>query len=89
VEAGGINARDIMTKVAWYGVGAPKNTPREIVDKLNQNINAALGDAEVQARFTELGATVFKSSPAEFGAFIAADTEKWAKVIQFSGTKAD
>ena len=73
----------------WYGVGAPKNTPREIVDKLNQNINAALGDAEVQARFTELGATVFKSSPAEFGAFIAADTEKWAKVIQFSGTKAD
>jgi len=73
----------------WYGVGAPKTIPREIVDKLNQNINAALGDAEVQARFTELGATVFKSSPAEFGAFIAADTEKWAKVIQFSGTKAD
>ena len=73
----------------WYGGGAPKNIPREIVDKLNQNINAALGDAEVQARFTELGATVFKSSPTEFGAFIAADTEKWAKVIQFSGTKAD
>ena len=67
----------------------PKNTPAEIVEKLNKEINAALADPKIKARFAELGATVFATSPADFSTFIAAETEKWAKVIKFSGAKAD
>jgi tripartite-type tricarboxylate transporter receptor subunit TctC len=73
----------------WYGVGAPKNTPVEIVDKLNKEINAALADPQFKARFADLGASVFPGSPADFGKLIAADREKWGKVVKFAGIKAE
>jgi tripartite-type tricarboxylate transporter receptor subunit TctC len=75
---------------AWVGVGAPKDTPPEIVAVLNKQINAALGDATIQKRLTDLGAIPFlPSSPAEFGKFIADDVAKWAKVIKASGMKPE
>ena len=74
--------------IGWYGVGAPKGTPPEIIDKLNNEINAALADPQVKARLGDLGAMVVVSSPAEFAKFIAEETEKWAKVVNFSGAKA-
>jgi tripartite-type tricarboxylate transporter receptor subunit TctC len=73
----------------WAGIGAPKATPAEIVEKLNKEINAGLADSKLKARFADLGATVFVGSPADFGKFIADETEKWAKVIKFAGIKAD
>ena len=73
----------------WYGVGAPKNTPIESVDKLNKEINAGLADPKMKARFAGLGGTVLPGSPAEFGKLIADETEKWAKVVNFSGAKPD
>jgi tripartite-type tricarboxylate transporter receptor subunit TctC len=73
--------------VGWQGVGAPRNTPVEIIDKLNKATNAGLADPRVNARITDLGYTVFASSPADFGRFIAAYTEKWAEVIKFAGAK--
>ena len=73
----------------WTGVGAPRNTPAEIIDKLNQEIDAALADPKIKARFADLGATVFASSPADLDTFIAAYTEKWAKVIKFAGIKPE
>ena len=73
---------------SWNGIGAPRNTPAEIVDKLNKEINAGLADAKIRARFASVGALVDSSSVAEFGKFIADDTEKWAKVIKFAGIKA-
>ena len=74
---------------AWYGIGAPKATPAEIVDKLNKEINAALADPKMKARLADLGGTPFLGSPADFGKLIADDTEKWGKVVKFSGAKAD
>jgi tripartite-type tricarboxylate transporter receptor subunit TctC len=71
----------------WQGLGAPRNTPAEIIDKLNKEINAGLADPRMKARVADLGGTVFASSPADFGTFIAAYTEKWAKVIKFTGAK--
>jgi tripartite-type tricarboxylate transporter receptor subunit TctC len=73
----------------WQGLGAPRNTPGEIIDKLNKEINAGLADPRMKARITDLGYTAFASSPADFAAFIAAYTEKWAKVIRFAGAKAE
>ena len=73
----------------WLGVGAPKNTPAEIVDKLHNEINGGLADAGFKMRFAELGDAVFASSPAEFAKLIAEDTEKWAKVIKSAGIKAN
>ena len=73
----------------WTGIAAPKNTPMEVVDTLNQEINAALGDPKMKARFAELGATVLAGSPADFGKLIADETEKSRKVVKFSGAKAD
>ena len=67
---------------AWYGVGAPKGTPAEVVEKLNKEINAGLADAKLKARIAEFGGTPVALSPAEFGKFIADETEKWAKVIR-------
>jgi tripartite-type tricarboxylate transporter receptor subunit TctC len=73
----------------WFGVGAPRSTPAEIVDKLNREINAALADPKMKARLVDLGGMVFAGSPADFGKLIAAETEKWAKVVRFSGLKPD
>jgi tripartite-type tricarboxylate transporter receptor subunit TctC len=73
----------------WYGVGIPKNTPAEIIDKLNKEINAALSDPRMQARLADLGVTPFGGSPADFGKLIADETEKWGKVVKFVGIKAD
>jgi tripartite-type tricarboxylate transporter receptor subunit TctC len=73
----------------WLGIGAPRNTPTEIVDKLNKEINAALADPTIKARFANLGSKVLAGSPADFGKHIADETEKWAKVIKFVGIKAD
>jgi tripartite-type tricarboxylate transporter receptor subunit TctC len=74
---------------AWFGVGAPKKTPAEIVDKLNKEINAALVDPRISAALADMGGTVLPGSPADFGKLIAGETEKWAKVVKFSGVKAD
>jgi tripartite-type tricarboxylate transporter receptor subunit TctC len=74
---------------SWYGIGAPKGTPAEIVERLNQAVNAALADPRMKARFADLGGMLLPGSPAEFGKFIAEETEKWAKVVKLSGAKAE
>jgi tripartite-type tricarboxylate transporter receptor subunit TctC len=71
------------------GVGAPKNTPVEIIDKLTMEINAALGDSKMKARLAELGSNVLVGSSADFGKLIVDETEKWAKVVKFAGIKPD
>jgi hypothetical protein len=73
----------------WYGIGAPKNTPTEIIDRLNEEINASLGDPKIKARLADLGGTALPGSPADFGKLIAEETEKWGKVVKFAGIKAD
>ena len=73
----------------WYGIGAPKNTPTEIIDRLNKGINASLDDPKIKARLTELGASALPGSPGDFGKLIAEETEKWGKVVKFAGIKAD
>jgi tripartite-type tricarboxylate transporter receptor subunit TctC len=72
---------------SWWGIGVPKNTPVEIIDMLNYEINAGLADPRMRARLAELGTTPLLFTPAEFGAFVAAETEKWAKVVRFSGAE--
>src|SRR5262249_18664525 len=74
---------------AWFGVGAPKNTPTEIIDKLNKEINVALTEPRIKARIADLGGTVFAGSPPDFSKLIAEETEKWAKVVKFSGAKPE
>jgi tripartite-type tricarboxylate transporter receptor subunit TctC len=71
------------------GIGAPKNTPSDIIARLNTEINAGLADPRLKARFAELGEPVFASSPTEFAKIIADDTEKWGKVIRAAGIKAE
>ena len=73
----------------WFGVGAPKNTPIEIIDKLNKEINAGLADPKIKARLADLGGTLLAGSPADFGKLIADETEKWGKVVKFAGLKPD
>jgi tripartite-type tricarboxylate transporter receptor subunit TctC len=73
---------------AWYGVGAPKGTPAEVIDKIDKETNAGLADAKLKARIADLGGTPFALSPAEFGTFIAEETEKWAKVVRAVNIKA-
>jgi tripartite-type tricarboxylate transporter receptor subunit TctC len=73
----------------WAGIGAPKNTPTEVVDKLNKEINAGLADPKIKARLAELGSTTLAGSPADFGRLIADETEKWAKVIRAANIKLD
>jgi tripartite-type tricarboxylate transporter receptor subunit TctC len=74
---------------AWYGVAAPRDTPAEIVDKLNAEINAAFADPTIKTRLADLGGMVLAGSAADFGKLIAQETEKWAKVVAFSGAKPD
>ena len=73
----------------WFGVCAPRKTPAEIVDRLNQEINAGLADPKLRARFAELGATVFTGSPSDFAKHIADETEKWGKVVRTAELRAD
>ena len=72
----------------WAAIAAPRNTPTEVVDKLNKEINAALGDPKIRARFADMGGTALGGSPADYQKFVADETEKWAKVIKFAGIKA-
>lgn len=74
---------------AWYGIGAPKGTPADIVDKLNKETNAALADPKIKARLAEFGGAILAGSPADFGSLIAAETEKWGKVVRFAGLKPE
>jgi tripartite-type tricarboxylate transporter receptor subunit TctC len=74
---------------AWYGIGAPRATPAEIVDKLNKEVNAALDDPKMKARLADLGGTVLPGSPADFGKHIAEETEKWGKVIRAANIKPE
>jgi tripartite-type tricarboxylate transporter receptor subunit TctC len=73
----------------WYGVGVPKNTPPEIIDRLNKEINASLADPKMKARLADMGATVLPGSPADFRKLIADETEKWGKVVKFAGIKPE
>jgi tripartite-type tricarboxylate transporter receptor subunit TctC len=73
----------------WHGLGAPKNTPMEIVNKLNNEINAGLADPRIKARFAEFASTVFPGSPLDFGKFIAEETDKWGKVVKLARMKPD
>ena len=74
---------------AWYGIAAPKNTPSEIVDTLNKEINAGLADPRIKARFADLASTVIPGSPADFGKLVEDEIEKWGKVVRFSGAKLE
>lgn len=73
----------------WNGIGAPKGTPADVIAKLNSVINAVVADPNAKARFDDLGLEPVSMTPDEFGKLIAAETEKWAKVIQFAGIKAE
>jgi tripartite-type tricarboxylate transporter receptor subunit TctC len=73
----------------WYGISAPKNTPAEIVDRLNKEINAAIADPGMKARFAAIGGEPLPGSPATFGALIAEETEKWGKVVRAAGIKPE
>jgi tripartite-type tricarboxylate transporter receptor subunit TctC len=74
---------------SWTGIGVPRNTPGEIISKLNKEINAALASPVMRARFADFGGTALAGTPADIGKLIAEETEKWAKVVDFAGTKAD
>src|SRR6266404_3412586 len=74
---------------AWYGIVAPKNTPAEMIDRLNKEINAVLADAAAKTRFAELGAILLPGSAADFGKLLADETDKWGKVVKFSGARVD
>ena len=72
----------------WEGIGAPRNTPTEIVERLNKEINSGLSDSVMKSRLANLGAGALPGSSADFGKFIAQETEKWAGVVKFAGAKA-
>jgi tripartite-type tricarboxylate transporter receptor subunit TctC len=73
----------------WWGMGAPKGTPADVIERLNGDINAALADPALKARIADLGGTALIGSPADFGRLIAEETEKWGKVVRFSGAKPE
>jgi tripartite-type tricarboxylate transporter receptor subunit TctC len=73
----------------WYGIGAPRNTPAEVIDKLNKEIRSGLADPKIKARLADLGTMPFAGSRADFGRLIAEETEKWSKVVKFAGAKQD
>jgi tripartite-type tricarboxylate transporter receptor subunit TctC len=74
---------------AWFGIGTPRNTPPDIIEKLNKEINAALADPKLKARLAELGGTVLAGSPTDFRKLIADETEKWGKVIRAANIRAE
>jgi tripartite-type tricarboxylate transporter receptor subunit TctC len=74
---------------SWIAIGAPKNTPAEIIDKLNREINAGLADPKIVARLTDLGSTALTLSPADLDKFVVDETEKWGKVVRATGIKAE
>ena len=74
---------------SWFGIGIPKNTPPEIIERLNKEINTAITDRKLKARLGDLGGTILARTPADFGKHIADDTEKWGKVIKEANIKAD
>jgi len=74
---------------AWYGIAGPKGTPQDIIDRLNKAVNEILADPKVKAKFAEYGAFLMPGSPADFGKFVADETEKWGKVVKFSGARVD
>ena len=73
---------------SWYGIGAPRNTPVEIIRKLNMELNAALADPKMSARLSDMGGTILPGSPEDFGKVIANDTKKWGKVIRTANIRA-
>jgi tripartite-type tricarboxylate transporter receptor subunit TctC len=74
---------------SWYGIGAPKDTPPALIEKLNTEINAAFGDPAIKARFADFGAEPMPMTPAAFGKFVADETDRWSKVLKFAGVKLD
>jgi tripartite-type tricarboxylate transporter receptor subunit TctC len=74
---------------AWFGMAVPKGTPRRVIDRLNKTVNEALADPGVQAKLAELGGTLIPGSPEDFGKVIAAETDKWAKVVKATGATAE
>ena len=77
------------TVTGWLGIGVPKGTPAEIVERLNREVNAVLADPAIRVRMAELGSEIFTGSPADFGKLVAEETEKWAKVVKFAGLRAE
>src|SRR5205085_10572636 len=73
----------------WFGVGAPSDTPVEIIDKLSKEIDAGVADPKMKARLADLGGIALTGSPSDFGKLIVEETEKWGKVVKFAGVKAD
>jgi tripartite-type tricarboxylate transporter receptor subunit TctC len=73
----------------WAGIGAPRGTPADVIERLNREVNAALESPGIKARYADLAETTFTGSPSHLGEFIASDTAKWAKVIKFAGIKAE
>lgn len=74
---------------AWYGIGAPRATPADVIQKLNSEVNAVLAEPKIKARFDDLGGVILRGTPAEFGKLVADETEKWGKVVRFAGLKAE
>jgi tripartite-type tricarboxylate transporter receptor subunit TctC len=74
---------------SFHGISAPTGTPREIVEKLNAAVNAALADPNIRARLADLGGEVFTGTPEDYGRYLAGEIERWGKVIEFSGAKAE
>lgn len=80
---------DVRRSSGWLGVGAPKTTPNDIIEKLNKAINASLDDPTHRGRLANLGATVLTGSPSDFAKLVAEETEKWAKAVKLAGIKAN
>src|SRR5262249_8159573 len=73
----------------WYGIGVPKDTPAQIIGRLNKEINGALADPRMKERLADMGGTIITGAPADFGALGAAEREKWGKVVKFCGAKPE
>ncbi len=74
---------------AWFGIGVPKGTPQPIIDKLNKEVNAVLAEPAMKAKLAEMGGIMMNGTPEDFGKIVQSETDKWAKVVKFSGAKVD